>query len=271
MAQSIRRKRNKPNNLLGYVILALTFFVIVIFGALWFYAKGQYVEIDKDSLCPKSCPAEVTVVLIDQTDPFTTVQRESLRQHLKDITQEIPRHGLLELYTIAPIREDLLKPKFRMCNPGRGSEINPIIGNPALVERRWREDFFVHLEKSLEDIWRPDQATNSPIMESIQSVAVSAFKDPSVSQIPKRLIIISDMIQHTSELSQYGGLIDFDTFRSSAYYIRVRPSLNDVKVEIYYLRRTTRRQIQGRKHIEFWQSFIADAGGTLIRVISVEG
>src|SRR3546814_3360226 len=58
---------------------------------------------------------------------------------------------------------------------------------------------------------------SSPIMESIQSIAVSAFQGFG-GDGAKRLIIASDMLQHGADYSQYGGKLDFAQFRQSAQY-----------------------------------------------------
>ena len=271
MARKKKSRQKRRKDWLGVSLILLS--ALLITGVVAFYAwqSRTKVEIDKETLCPKSGPQEICIVLVDQTDEFSTVQRSSVRQHLKAVRDEIPRHGLLELYAVGPVHKELLKPLFRLCNPGRGREIDPLIGNPGLVEKRWHEEFSTKLESVFEVVLTPTHSQASPIMESLQSLGVSAFGDPSLTNIPKRLIVVSDMLHHTPQYSQYSNPGDFQKFRATDYYLKVRPQLKDVQVEILYLRRTTRTGIQGEKHINFWESYFSDAGARVIRVASVEG
>ena len=108
-------------------------------------------------------------------------------------------------------------------------------------------------------------------MESIQQVSVQEFLGKDLETVPKQLVIVSDMLQNTAGFSQYHGVEPFDTFRQSPYYIKVRTSLSKVEVTLFYLRRSTSGNLQGRRHIEFWENYFKDAGATLVDVKSVDG
>src|SRR5262249_53067496 len=104
-----------------------------------------------------------------------------------------------------------------------------------------------------------------------QSVSVSAFAGSGRQEIPKHLVIVSDMLQYTLEYSQYDRVQSFDTFRSSNYHRRVRADLKGADVEIIYIRRGTRNAVQGKAHIRFWEDYIRDANGSLTHVVPLEG
>ncbi len=87
----------------------------------------------------------------------------------------------------------------------------------------------------------------------------------------KKLVIVSDMLQHTDGVSLYRGVPDFDKFRKTEYYRRVRTDLGGVQCEILYVGRETKRGIQGAAHIKFWQLYFADQNGEITRVRMVEG
>src|SRR3546814_13411971 len=111
---------------------------------------------------------------------------------------------------------------------------------------------------------------SSPIMESIQSIAVSAFQGFG-GDGAKRLIIASDMLQHGADYSQYGGKLDFAQFRQSAQYRKLRADLRGIEVEVFYLRRETRKSAQGAAHVQFWRDYLEDLGGRLTHVVALEG
>ncbi len=271
MVQSVRRKRKRAQDRLGIALIVLVVLVFASGGAGYFYLQQTRVAIDETTLCPKDGARTLTVVLVDRTDPLTTIQRAALRRRLEEIKDSVAQYGALQIYSVEPIGETLLRPVVDLCNPGRGADIDSKFGNPRLVEKRWQEGFAMPIERLLEDLMQLDEADSSPIMESIQSIAVSILRGNVAAEIPKRLIIASDMLQHTVEYSQYKGGFDFQEFRESDYYRRLRADLRGVEVEIIYIRRDTRRAVQGKAHIQFWRDYIRDQGGAVTHVIALEG
>ena len=271
MVRSVRNKRKRGQDLIGIALIVLVVLVIAGGGAGYFYLQQTRVALDETTLCPKGGARTLTVVLVDRTDPLTTIQRAALRRRLEEIKDSVAQYGALRIYSIEPIGETLLPPLVNLCNPGRGADIDPKFGNPRLVEKRWRERFAIPIEALLDDLMQIHEADSSPIMESIQSIAVSILRGNAAAEIPKRLIIASDMLQHTVEYSQYKGGLDFQEFRKSGYYRRLQADLRGVEVEIIYVRRDTRRAAQGKAHIQFWRDYIGDLGGALKRVVALEG
>lgn len=271
MVRSVRKKRKRAQDRLGIALIVFVALVIAGGGAGYFYLQQTRVALDETTLCPKDGVWTLTVVLVDRTDPLTTMQGGALRKRLEEVKDSVAQYGALQIYSVEPIGEALLRPVVDICNPGRGADIDPAIGNPRLVEKRWQERFATPIEALLDDLMQIHEADSSPIMESIQSIAVSTLSGNAVAEISKRLIIASDMLQHTAEYSQYGGNLNFQEFRKSGYYRRVRADLRGVEVEIIYVRRNTRRAVQGKAHIQFWRDYIDDLGGTLTRVVALEG
>ena len=271
MVRSVKQKRKWAEDRLGIALIVLVVLAFVGGGVGYFYLQKTWVALDEMTLCPKEGARALTVVLVDRTDPLTTVQREALRKRLEKVKDSVPRYGALKVYSVGPIGETLLHPVVDLCNPGRGEDVDPAVGNPRLVERRWREKFSVPVDKLLDELVEKGEAETSPIMESIQSIAVSAFQEKAATEIPRRLIIASDMLQHTKEYSQYTDDMDFETFRNTPYYRRLRADLRGVDVEIVYIWRDTRRAAQGKAHILFWRDYFGDLGAVVSRVIALEG
>lgn len=272
---AIRKKRinnrKRRKDIFGSLIII---FVLIVIGSVVFsyiYVKNRHIKIDKNTFCPEKDLVEITAVLIDRTDKFNTVQQKSIKVHLEDLREEIPVGGLLSIYSVSATKNELLRPEFKMCNPGHGDEVNPLFGNPRIVEKRWMRGFDEPLQRVFNDMLSPGEATESPIMESIQSIAVSTFSSRKFRSVAKRLVLVSDMLQHTKELSHYRADLDFTKFSKSNYYRRIRANLNGVKVIIFYINREEIGSIQGRDHIIFWQKYFADQGAILTRVVSIEG
>ena len=56
-------------------------------------------------------------------------------------------------------------------------------------------------------------------------------------------------------ISQYDNNISFENFNKTVDYLTTRSDLSNVEVKIYYLRRQNLINIQGKRHIEFWQKY----------------
>ena len=79
-------------------------------------------------------------------------------------------------------------------------------------------------------------------------------------------MVISDMVEHTSNYSQYTQSVDFPTHKDSPYFREVRPRLDSVDVEILYIERPKLNAIQRMGHITFWEDLIREADGRLTSV-----
>jgi hypothetical protein len=172
--------------------------VCVSVGALlWFVylAKSSTLSRDSGTLCPTNGPESVTAVLIDATDPLNPVQQADIQRRLDDLKDEIPKNGELDLYTVRATAHELLRPELTVCNPGRGSKVRPFIGNQKRTEERWRRRYSDRVDQVLAELLSARAAEVSSIMESIQAVAVQAFAGTKLDGVPKRLIVVSDMMQ----------------------------------------------------------------------------
>ena len=266
-----RQKRRQNKNLLGALLIVVVLAATLVTGlTLWQLSKSR-IEVDKDTFCPIAGAKETTVVLIDRTDSLNLVQQAALLQKLEDIKAETPKYGEIEIYTVGEISDALLRPEIKLCNPGRGEDVDPTIGNPRLVEKKWKDGFQVPLERVFKDMLQPGEAKTSPIAESIQSIALTSFDVERGGDVDKRLIVVSDMLQNTPEFSQYRGLTPFERVKQTDYYRHIQAHLDGVRVKIWYVRRPTARHIQGGAHIEFWQQFFMDEGAILEGVDALEG
>jgi hypothetical protein len=159
-----------------------------------------------------------------------------------------------------------------LCNPGKGDDLNRIYQNPELVRKRWEQDFADVLSEKLDELMAAPDSLRSPIYEAVQAVAVRAFGKPEFDQVPKRLIVVSDLLQNVPEKgsSHYRGVPDFDEFRASAYFSQVRADLRDVHVYLFYMNRSDHK-VQGAEHIRFWEDYFAAQGAEVMAVERIFG
>lgn len=234
-------------------------------------ADEEYAKTDHQTYCKAGGVDEVTVILIDHTDDFNTVQQSRLGDLLLQIATSIPKNSKIELYNVRPVTETLLKPVFSLCNPGDGSDVNALTGNKGFAKKAYEEKFKKQLQNSLSEVFGGDTANVSPIMEALQSVNVSSLLGENASASSKNLIIVSDFLQHTKNFSLYQPIPDFIAFKNGAYFSSVRSDLHGVHVDMYYLRRDGQMNSQTEKLRDFWFSFFKEQGARLGQFSHVPG
>jgi hypothetical protein len=114
-------------------------------------------------------------------------------------------------------------------------------------------------------------AEQSPILESIQSVALTELQKPGQEKLPKRLIVASDLLQNTTDVSFYRGLPEPKTFTDSAVFRRLRTDLSGVEVELWMLERSDAATTQPRSLADLWERIIGAEGGDARRIYNVSG
>lgn len=269
MVRNRRLQRQRAKNRWGLLILLLVILVTVGIGVGYWYLQRHTVTLNPDTLCPADGPRALTVILVDRTDRLNTVQREAVRVRLDEVRAQTAQYGGIALFSIGPTEHELLRPEAYLCNPGTVTEASPLYQNTRRVEQRW-QTFIQRLEQAFETAVQAGEQPASPIMESIQSAALSTFAR-AAPHTPKRLFVVSDLLQHSPALSLYQRLPRFTDFKTTEAFRQLRAPLTGVEVEILYLRRPTTRAIQGKALIEFWQQYLGENGGLLSRVVSIEG
>jgi hypothetical protein len=257
-----QRRSGYVNNVVGSILIGCCLFVA---GAVLLYSQTQksaLAAIDKTTMCPRDLLESVTAILIDNTDSLTPIQKASLRNELTKVLDSIPKSGRLDIYSVQSTQGGTIKASFSMCSPGRGSEVSELNGNPKRVEKRWRDEFNAPAWKSIDSLLEVSTRDESPLLESIQSISLTALRDPSVSDsAERRLVIASDMIEFSKGLNMYKGIPASDEFLKGETFRRVKGDLRGVKIETLLLRRATAGKVQGSSLVLFWRDvFFAQAG-----------
>lgn len=269
-----RRPRRSPRGdgirMAGGLVLGIL--ALSILGGLGYvYATiDRPPQLDRESLCPVDGPRAITVVLIDASDPLPDVTTREARMMIEEAAAEVPPHGLFEMRLLDPGHAGGIL-AFSRCNPGDGSEIDGMTGNPEMVRRRWRESFREPLDRALAGSLEAAEAEASPIMATIQSIAVDRFTGRAVEGLDRRLIVVSDMLEHGPDYTQYRGDLSFGAFQGSLAHRRTRTDLKGASVDIRYVQRVTARPIDTGRHIRFWSDWVADSNGRLRQAVKLQG
>ncbi len=266
------RSRN-PGDLRKHLLGAVL--AVVALGVL---AAGVYVYVtaprppalDRASLCPIDGAHATTVVLLDSTDAIPDIGKHEIRTVLLDMAETVPVYGLLELR--------LLDPKlpggrqiFAKCNPGDGAGLSEYTANPRLARKRWLDGFRQPLEDALEAGFQPTPGKTSPIMETVQRIAVDRFSGRAAEDIPKSLVLVSDMLENEPDYSQYSGDLSYNRYKASRAYKKLQTDLHGADVTIYYIQRVTAKPLSSADHIRFWVDWIRDNKGRFKQASKLQG
>lgn len=247
--------------------------VVVAVGLIGFAYIGvmnSTKPLDDETLCPTS-PSSVTVLLVDVTDPMTTAQKQDFRNQLNRLRSAIPRYGQLIITKVDSSSSELLRPVIVRCNPGTADDVNDLTGNPSGVQKAHDEQFVAPLDLAFDSLTRASAADRSPIFESVQSVALTELARSEVSGVPRKLVLVSDLLQNTETISFYSGLPTQNELINSAPFRRVRTDLSGLNVEIWMLERSDANQTQPRALIDLWIAAITAQGGNVERGYNVSG
>jgi hypothetical protein len=159
-----------------------------------------------------------------------------------------------------------------MCSPGRASDASQLTGNPKKLEKRWRDEFNAPAWRSIDGLLEISARDESPLLESIQSISLTAFRDPTVSDsADRRLVIASDMIEFSKGLNMYKGIPSSDEFLKGELFRRVKGDLRGVKIDTLLLRRVTAAQVQSSSLVLFWRDVFFAQDGSPDRFYQITG
>ena len=226
--------------------------------------------LSEETLCPTDGPRGITVVLLDASDGLPEIAQQEVRGYLVGLSEELEPYSLLELRLLDPSVGGG-RVVFSRCNPGDGSNLNELIGNPQLARRQWLEGFRQPLEDALNGFLGPAPSDTSPIMGTVQHVAIELFSNRQARELPKELVIVSDMLEHTSAYSQYPLDLSFERFKLTEAYRNFRTDLHGADVTIKYVQRRTPTGLDPVKHLEFWLEWARDNNAGLFRADRLQG
>ena len=266
-----KKSTKRPDALIGISLIAVA---IVIFVGI-FIAQNNAIEkkslINKENFCAHELK-ESTTILIDHSDKLNAIQRAGLQARLWDIVENLPKNShQIKIFSVDKVKENVLTPEVVLCNPGSEKEMGKYSENEKMVRKQYEEKFKKHLDETLNGILSEESASQSPIMEAVQSVAVTSFIGEKSKKIKKKLILVSDLLEHTSNFSVYGGVIVFEKYQTEEHWKSVKSDLNDVEVEIYFLHRDGELKLQNGKLRDFWIQFFENQGAKVIRFLPIEG
>ena len=236
---------------------AIALMLTSVFGLFAAAAIHQPPATDSETGCrlDREDPAH-TIVLVDQSDPFNATDLDWVRSLLDGEARGLERYGRLTV--IVPNSASPYDPVqvFSGCSPGSGEEANPIFQNPKMIQQAWQRKFHAPLTERTDEALRDTVAPSSPLMEAMYTIA---DRPDFQAHVPaRRLILVSDLMQHSPGFSMYKSGADGEAWAASGL-ADMRAGLEGVEVVARIVPRQQYALPLGEVKA-FWQSWFAAAG-----------
>lgn len=268
MGQIGKRAKNRRNWQILFGILLLVLMIATLTG-IGYHLISRPPSLNKNNLCPADGPSGHFVLLVDKTDALSFTQNKAFLVTLQELIEKrTPKGYLLSVFVLGEDFKKTADPLEELCNPGSGSDKSEFTANLKRLRRQYEDKFLKPLSNQTDILITKKPAQYSPIFEMIQLVGINAFRKHDIKG-ERRLIIMSDMLHNTPELSMYKDFVNFPSFASSGYGRKVQSDLKGVEVEIHYLINTP--QLQTRRNLMFWEEYFKNAGARIVEVRSLGG
>lgn len=240
---------------ISYMVLLL----VIILAIILFQAAKE--KPDPETNCFKKIDRKFAIIL-DKTDfiPRQT-QVEIAKRAWYSVTENGQAGDLVSVYEITQNSLSDLTPVFSMCLPKMGKDSNELIEKGEVLDKKFKESF----EKPLLDILSKNtgQAQNSPIAEAIADINLSdAMRDAEQG----RIILFSDLMQHSSNVSTYkcqNAEMPIAQFRKSRQgAVEPRPLFKNVYVELHVIPRLEISELEAKCRATFWNWFFGNMEST---------
>lgn len=242
----------------------------VVVGAASLGLANQPPALDDKTLCPTDRRLETSVViLVDTTDSLTPIQISRLRASVHDARDALPTYGKLTLLYLESASPYEPKEIVSLCNPGSARNINPLIQTESKIKKRWDESFGNPVERAIAALAAAPMALRSPIIQAVVASTLRPDFDARVRN--RRLLIVSDLLQHDPGYSHYTTIPRdlWPMFTRSRLATEAIGDLSNVNVEVEYLQRPKDARLQGEGHRAFWKRWFGEAGASPVRFIGI--
>lgn len=264
-----RRRRvdesKRWKDLTGVALFTAVAIVIIAFGMVAFH----FAPVETDAMnCPEDGPSSFTVALVDVTDTLSPVQTQALRNGFQLIRDYIvPPFGSLELFVVEEDGSKLLTRRAALCRPDRsGSELTR---NKKRQEEAWHERYQKPFDAALDAAAGGNSSSRSPILEAIQSIAVTSLQAPTRAQKRQVLVVFSDFMQNTKQVSFYKGVPNSGAFLASNDFMQLKADLSGVSVLLVQIERPSAKD--DNSLMLLWKQIIQAEGAATVCIASLQG
>ncbi|HEX8302010.1 hypothetical protein [Sphingomonas sp.] len=234
---------------LGYTIMALSLGVVIFLAAIGILTRPT--KADPLTGCPldRKPPQSHTILLVDETDKLSRAELAYAKALILNEYYWLPIGGRLTVRTIVSDRDSA--EDIAVCRMDDGSKSLGIYDNAKMIRKTFDKTAGARLEKLYEALKNAPIQANSPIMEYVAEAMDRANFGSNVKA--RRLVILSDMAQHSDLHSQYGRSARGKPSKQAME--ELERDMTGVHVRIQYVPRRSLSAMQGKAHRAFWTSY----------------
>ena len=248
-----RRKRVQ-----AVAIGAVSCLAIIGFGAL--AMSYHQVDIDQTTGCPTNAhkPAAHTAVLVDETDKLSPSDLSFAKSLIRTEYINLPVGGQLTIRNI--VSDPDQSRDIVVCRMATNASPGDINSNDRKIKKDFEKIAGVRLDHMIDALATAEQQNESPIKETIAALV----DEPSFSSAvqSRRLVVLSDLLQHSSAASDYRRVSTIRDNTNSAF----DRDMQGVTVRLQYIRRPAFARLQGPDHRARWRAYFARMGATDVAV-----
>ena len=269
MARTSRRARSQQRSNLLWASLALLLVISAIAATAWWWGHKANQELDAKTMCPASGPLGHNVLLIDKTDPLNMAQKAALDLYITDLAQKnTPQGYLLSVFMLSNDFKANTQALVELCNPGNGTGHSAVTENIKQLNRRYSDQFLKPVFEQTQLLTDIQPAKESPILEMLQMIGLNSLQKYDV-QGEKTLVVVSDFLQNSPQLSMDQGTPNFQQFSQLPYATKTKINLKGVDVKLLVLYNTP--HLQKPALYEFWKQYFKDAGAQSVQLDLLPG
>lgn len=259
-----RRRSRKASNTAGSLAgIGLVLIAVSALSGLGYYLflGPKAPQLNTDTLCPESGPTAHLAILVDTTDPLSLTELQGARQRIEGAIAVAEIGTRISFSTVSSnetIRNEVF---FSLCKPAAREDANILNENPRLVQERFQYAFVAPLNRALDKLLNVPVSDTSPIMESTQEFG-ARIPGFSTDTVPRQLLIVSDLIQHSDAFSFFRGGT-WESFSASGGPNRFGESFNSSTVRVLRIPRLPDRTAVVD---DFWVQYFEAQGFNRVQV-----
>jgi hypothetical protein len=247
---------------LGIVLTAVALLGILVTLATIGALERRRVERDRADRAPASVGfLRSTLILLDLTDPLGPDDAQGLRVRLRNLVEfELAQGEVVSLYSVGQYVDSDVRRWFCRRYPGR--DANALVETPRRIAARCDSLFTRPLDRELSAATASARSDRSDLAGSIREVTELQEFRPGIPH--RRLILASDLLQNTPQLSFYRT--PPPTSELPAAWLREhRADLRGVVVEVLQIPRAGVPAAERSALRTFWRQYFKECGASSVR------
>ena len=260
--REIERRKGRNRRLGGGALTALVVAVLALIAYFRFFPQ-------------ELPPGQVTAILIDGTDEISRATREAVITEVIGLAQRADS-GDVYLFAILTDRDGPLVPMRVEKDRPHPDRCSYLDCNPRMADSVHQVFVASVGDSASAALSAAAPASRSHIMEAVREFSVTFLRRPPYSELRRRLILVSDLLQHSETLSLYdmlnrGQPIDLVAITESRPTVSLLDTdLTGTTVIIYYVPRPAGFE-KSRELAQFWSDWVHQQRGVIDRVVRLEG